>query len=559
MRHLVTLIAALYLLTAMPGYAQQLKDTFREPVPANKPRSILLRNVVLIDPARPAETLRVNILVKNDRLDLISEDLIPLNEAEIAYDGRDGVVLGQLNLGEPASFLLLDGDPREDVGILLDTRVHGIFAMREGKIVRNRLLTIIDETAEERRRSELGWLAYSPPPLAVPLDYQDTGKLNRFETAPVSGIFTGGLGLDRMYWLDQSADSRQQVGDLKGFEGGEIRALRMGAFGTINFNRPWVWALYGATHSYDKGFDDKDDDTFSWTDVRLDIPIAEKASLSIGKQKEPISMERLMSLVHLPMQERSSVADALLPSRNVGVVISSTILNDRVALAGGAFNNWLDRDQPNSFSDNTINYVGRATWVPFEDDSRSSLLHLGLAYRYSDAKESTRVSTEPEFNQSPDFISSAVFNAEELNTYRAETSWRSGRLWLHGEYTRTNVDAEALRDPTVKGYSVTASWSLSGEMRPYKKRVGVFQRLPIARTVNQNGWGAWEVAARYSTLDANDGLLEAGDMDIWSAGLNWWLSPYLNLNFNYRYITLDRNGLESSSQGINSRLLLMLE
>ena len=89
--------------------------------------------------------------------------------------------------------------------------------------------------------------------------------------------------------------------------------------------------------------------------------------------------------------------------------------------------------------------------------------------------------------------------------------------------------------------------------------MGVFRRLPIARTVNQNGWGAWEVAARYSALDANDGLLEAGDMDIWSAGINWWLSPYFNINLNYRYITLDKDGLEGTSHGINSRVVLVLE
>ena len=114
-------------------------------------------------------------------------------------------------------------------------------------------------------------------------------------------------------------------------------------------------------------------------------------------------------------------------------------------------------------------------------------------------------------------------------------------------------------DPSVEGYHVTASWALTGEMRDYNKRVGIFKRLPIARTVNQNGWGAWEISTRYSALDANDSLLEAGDMDIWSAGVNWWLTPYFNVNLNYRYITLDKDGLEGTSHGVNSRVVLVLE
>jgi hypothetical protein len=31
--------------------------------------------------------------------------------------------------------------------------------------------------------------------------------------------------------------------------------------------------------------------------------------------------------------------------------MAGSIFNDRVSLAGGAFNNWLDKDQPNSFGE----------------------------------------------------------------------------------------------------------------------------------------------------------------------------------------------------------------
>ena len=166
-----------------------------------------------------------------------------------------------------------------------------------------------------------------------------------------------------------------------------------------------------------------------------------------------------MSMVNLPMQERAAVSDALLPSRNVGLVMAGSIFDDRVAWAAGAFNNWLDKDQPNSFSDNATNYVGRATWVPFESDSESTLLHLGLGYRYSDAKEGALVSTEPEFNQAPDFIASDVFGAEQIDTYQAEASLRSGPFWLHGEWVRSDVESPAMLDPRVDGYHVTASWA----------------------------------------------------------------------------------------------------
>ena len=169
------------------------------------------------------------------------------------------------------------------------------------------------------------------------------------------------------------------------------------------------------------------------------------------------------------------------------------------------------------------------------------------------------MATEPEFNNAPNFVSTPLSETDKLMTYQAEASLRSGPVWLHAEYIETNIEAPDLGDPTTNGYHITASWIATGEMRTYNERAGIFNKVPIARTVDQNGWGAWEYSVRYSTLDANDQGLDGGEMDIWSAGINWWLSPYMNVNLNYRYITLDRLGVSGSSQGINSRITLLLE
>lgn len=533
------------------------------PAQAQPGKTILIRNATLSGQGDNEKGLVVNILIKKAELDILTEDHIPLAEADVSYDAREGVVLGELKLGELASFLVLDGDPAKNVELLLDTKTHATFAIHQGRVVKNTLLPVTSETPEERERREGGWLAYTAPPLAVPLNYQDDGRWNKFNTKPVSGIFTGAVVLDRQNWLDQDSQSEFQVGNLESFDGGEIRGLRFGGVGTLNFDRPWVWAVFGATHAFEKGFDSVESDDFSLFDLRLDIPIWEKASFSIGKQKEPISMERLMALGHGPLGERAAVSDALLPSRNVGVVMAGSIFNDRVSLAGGAFNNWLDKDQPNSFSDNATQFVTRATWVPTLSKNESTLLHLGVGLRHSDSEEGFKTQSGPEFNLAPDFLETDFFNPDDSMTYQAEASLRSGPFWLHGEYVRTDLEDVTLDDPSIDGYHITASWILTGEVRPYNKRSGVFRPIPIARTVEQNGWGAWEISTRFSTLDMNevpdfDGL-DAGEMDVWSLGVNWWLTPRMNANINYRYIDLDRFGVEGSSQGFVSRIMLILE
>ncbi len=53
--------------------------------------------------------------------------------------------------------------------------------------------------------------------------------------------------------------------------------------------------------------------------------------------------------------------------------------------------------------------------------------------------------------------------------------------------------------------------------------------------------------------------VDGGEMDILSFGVNWWLSPIFNVNFNYRFITNDKDGLSGDAQGVMGRVLLILE
>ena len=524
------------------------------------PQNVLIRNVQLIEGGEKTAGISVNILIKDNKLEVVTKDEVRIEEAAMAVDARGGYLFGQLKIGETPSFIILNQDPRDNFEVLLDTGLFTTFAVHDGRLFRNNLFEVEEEEVEEEPK-RIGWTAYSPPPMALPLSYQDTTKWNRWETKYLSGIFLAGVVLDNQQWLDQDSGSQQQVGDLKLLEGGEIRGLRVGAVGTINFDKPWVYTIFGATNAFDKGFEIEQQDSFAFFDYRLDIPLFDKINLSVGKQKEPISMERIMSMAQIPMQERTSVSDALMPSRNVGLVLSGTALDERMTWAGGLFNDWLDSGS--SFSDSASQVIGRVTWLPFITEDESNLLHLGIGMRYTNAEEGLRYRTEPEFNKAPDYVDTSVdgtpFAANSAMLYNLEASWRKGPYWLAAEYVSNDVDAPALGDPDFDGYHVTASWIVTGEMRQYRKKNGIFGPVPVAKSVNQGGWGAWEVALRYSDLDLTDGLIDGGEMDILSLGFHWWLTPTFNFSMNYRYITLDRFGIEGTSSGIMTRVLLLME
>lgn len=82
---------------------------------------------------------------------------------------------------------------------------------------------------------------------------------------------------------------------------------------------------------------------------------------------------------------------------------------------------------------------------------------------------------------------------------------------------------------------------------------------PAYLAVYQNGKGAWELNARWTTIDLEDGPVHGGEMDIASLGLTWWATPFFGASANYRYIWNQLDGDEGTSSGLNTRLVLLLE
>jgi phosphate-selective porin OprO/OprP len=264
-----------------------------------------------------------------------------------------------------------------------------------------------------------------------------------------------------------------------------------------------------------------------------------------------------MSMAHISMQERTAVADAMLPSRSFGIVLSGTFADQRMSWAAGGFNNWINHG--GGIKDNTSVATGRLTWLPWISPDESNLLHLGLGLRYADVKTELRFATEPEFNKSPVFVDTDFLDADDAMQVNLEASWRRGPVWVGAETLNTAVNSPTYGDLDFDGYQAFAVWALTGEMRSYNKKSGIMGPVPVARTVDQGGKGAWEVAARFSNIDLTDRSIDGGDMDIMSIGVNWWLTPTFLVNANYRYITLNRSGFESSSDAFMTRVLLILE
>ena len=367
-----------FLIAVLPGWCMPRSVHGQQSEPAQT--SVLIRNLHILKRSSEGQSIHVDLILRGKVLDLVTEEEVASDATDVVLDGQGGFLLGKLQPGSPPSFIVLSEDPRLDFGVLLDTDRYTTLAVKEGVIIRNRLLPPGDEELQEGapKPKQSGWLAYTPPPIALPLDYDLSTKWNAWETKWTNGAFLGALLVDRMNWTGQNAASETQVGDLDAFDGGEIRALRFGSIGSLNFDDPWAYTVFAATKAFDQGFDTREDDNFTIFDLRLDIPVALGTTLSLGKQKEPISAERLSSGLFLPLQERSAPLDALLPARNTGAVLSGNALERDMSWAVGIFNNWIEQD--GNLADNTTQYVARITGVPAHSKDESNLLPWALVH-----------------------------------------------------------------------------------------------------------------------------------------------------------------------------------
>ena len=98
------------------------------------------------------------------------------------------------------------------------------------------------------------------------------------------------------------------------------------------------------------------------------------------------------------------------------------------------------------------------------------------------------------------------------------------------------------QDPYIDGWSAQVSYFLTGEHRQYSKSSGTFSRVKPKKNFREDdGWGAWDLAARYSNLDFRHSVLpdSARRLDNVTLGLNWYLTPNVKLMWNYIHSEVD--------------------
>jgi phosphate-selective porin OprO/OprP len=183
----------------------------------------------------------------------------------------------------------------------------------------------------------------------------------------------------------------------------------------------------------------------------------------------------------------------------------------------------------------------------------SHLLHLGLGYSHlfrddDEDRARLRFRTRPETHITDMRLSNTGrFFADSADKLNPELAVVYGPFSLQGEYFWTDTDASDVDDPNFTGWYVFGSWFITGESRAYSQSSATFGRVKPKNnfSIGGPGWGAFELAARYSTIDLKDADVKGGEQYDITGGLNWHLNPNTRIMLNYVYADLkDRENVD---------------
>jgi phosphate-selective porin OprO and OprP len=254
-----------------------------------------------------------------------------------------------------------------------------------------------------------------------------------------------------------------------------------------------------------------------------------QGTLKIGQFKVPMGLNELTSSNSILFIERASNSNVVADARRIGV--GYDWFQGDFGFQTMAFGRAIGGGQG---GDTSLGLGGRMVYAPKLGED--SFFHFGLSAAFEDRRDDNvlRFRDRPEARPGGGvrlIDTGNIADVEDTFKYGVELAYQAGPFSAEAEYLSVDVNGTAGAEPTFGGYHVQASWVLTGEKRSYRN--GVFRGV----TPGQAGRGAWEVAARFSSVDLIDSGFQGGEQENLTLGLNYYASP--NVRFMVNYIFID--------------------
>jgi len=342
-------------------------------------------------------------------------------------------------------------------------------------------------------------------------------------------------------WFGQDQANVSAIGDIQ--DGADFRRARLAAVGDVADNVAYMI-------EFDFAFPGRPNFMDVWLEVQ-DLPLLQ--NVRVGQYRNPFGLDGQTSAKELTFIERG-LPFAFLPFRQIGAMAHGTALDEEVTWAFSGFRFPTDAFGGQIGDNGGYGLATRLTGLLIDDEQVA--LHIGGAYSLIDpANNAVRYRSQPEVfvaetggaafvpagvpSSVPPFVDTGVIETNIANLFAAEIATTIGSFNAQSEVIYANVDRIGGSAVSFSGVSAQAAYILTGEHRPYNRKKGVLGRVVPAQPFGAGGYGAWEVATRWSYLDLDDADVRGGRLNNWTLGTNWYLNEFTKFQVNYIHAFLN--------------------
>jgi phosphate-selective porin OprO and OprP len=289
-------------------------------------------------------------------------------------------------------------------------------------------------------------------------------------------------------------------------------------------------------------------------------------TIKVGHFREHFSLDQVTSSRNMSFMERSMSDSLFVPGFRFGVGVCDNSADERMTWSAGLFQTDLGASPPvRNFDDLACQFTARFTCLPWYDEATEGrgLLHVGVGYYYADAFHDTKTfAAKSNSAFGPIIVSTGELAVDDWQCLNLELAWVYGSWSVQSECFGALVDPKAAgqSDGWIGGCYVMTSFFLTGEHRPYNRKTGVFDRVrPLdnffrVRTDDGStttGSGAWETLYRFDYADVYDAPTSdsniLGRASTHTLGVNWYLTPYARVMWNYIHADPTRNHMDAGN------------
>ena len=272
----------------------------------------------------------------------------------------------------------------------------------------------------------------------------------------------------------------------------------------------------------------------------------------VGNQKRPFGLDHLNSSRFNVFIERPFVIEAFNEdARRLGVQSYGVSEDQAWNWRYGVFNQRNVQDEGNYVGDHLqLQIAGRMANTAWYDEISDGRGYAHWAVSGAHADVSTDALAESRFRTRPEarttgtrYIDTGqIAGADYYNLIGFEGVVNVGAFQVVGEYQSNWVERNGFDDVRLDGGYVYASYFLTGEHIPWDRSSGTIGRVKPFQNFwlvdkcdgcREAGWGAWQLAARYSQADFSNEDIFGGEGEALTVGMNWHWNSNARMQFNY--------------------------